>query len=84
MSHRNYRRPNRPRKDSSRYKGSPLGGDGRVSTYADKAIGAQWGGDNSHGHQGYARAKAGAKHFIRARIRFAEKQQLTTDLMRLV
>jgi hypothetical protein len=55
-----------------------------VSTYADKAIGAQWGGDNSHGHQGYARAKAGAKHFIRARIRFAEKQQLTTDLMRLV
>ncbi len=80
MAHTNHRRKDQPRKDSLRYKASPRGSDGRISLYADKLIGASWGGDNSNGHRGYAKAKRGAKKFVRSRVRFAENQKLNEEL----
>lgn len=56
-----------------RYGGSPMGGALAISVLADRAVGANWGGDNSNGHRGYAQAKAGGKKFVRSRIRFADK-----------
>lgn len=42
-----------------------------------KLIGADWiGWDHSNGHRGTARAKAGAKKFIRTRLRFNENNNL--------
>lgn len=55
-----------------RYGGSPPGSTGKTSTLADVRIGADWGGDNANGHQGYARNKLGGKKFVRSRIRFHE------------
>jgi hypothetical protein len=49
-----------------------LHGWGRESTLADKSIGAYIGNDFSNGHRGMARAVAGAKKFVRTRIRFHE------------
>lgn len=59
--------------DSERYSFSPMGGTGRHSELADVSIGACWGGDNSNGHRGYAKAKRGGKKFVNSRIRFHEK-----------
>ena len=63
------------------YGGSPMGSTGRISRLADKSVGASWGGDNSNGHRGIAEAKAGAKKFVRSRIRFAEKALVRAHLL---
>ncbi len=76
MSKTNHRRNFRSNKDSERYRHSPPAGTGILSPFADVHIGAHWGGDNSNGHRGYAKAKAGAKKFVRSRTRAKENQQL--------
>jgi hypothetical protein len=74
MSKTNQRRGFSGQKDSERYRASPAGHAGENSVLADKSIGARWGGDNTDGHQGHAKAKRGAKKFVRTRIRFHENQ----------
>jgi hypothetical protein len=64
------------------YGGSPMGSTGCISLLADKVVGASWGGDNSNGHRGIAKAKRGAKKFVRSRIRFAEKLAIHAKLRR--
>lgn len=54
------------------YLDKSLHGWGRVSQLADKVIGASIGNDFSNGHRGMAKAVAGAKKFVRTRIRFQE------------
>lgn len=66
----------RDQKDSERYAGSPMGGASRSSPLADRIVTAHWGGDNSKGHRGIAKARRGAKKYINSRIRFAEKAAL--------
>lgn len=56
-------------------------GDGRISILADRIIGASIGNDFSNGHRGMASAKAGAKKFIRSRVRFHE-QAATKRMMK--
>jgi hypothetical protein len=70
----NHQRGFKDSKDPGRYAYSPPGGTGKYSEIADKAIGACWGGDNSNGHRGYAKAKRGGKKFVNSRIRFHENQ----------
>lgn len=53
---------------------------GRKSEYANKTVGAGIGNDFTNGHRGMAKAVAGAKKFVRTRIRFAENQQLRKDM----
>lgn len=43
---------------------------------ADVYIGVGWGGDNANGHRGYAKAKRGAKKFVRSRTRFHENAEV--------
>ena len=45
---------------------------GRVSQLADKVVGASIGNDFTNGHRGMAKSVAGAKKFVRTRIRFQE------------
>lgn len=61
--------------DPKRYAFSPPGGDGVISEFAQVHIGACWGGDNSNGHRGYAKAKRGGKKKVRSRIRFHENAE---------
>lgn len=75
MSKVNRRRGYEAERDAERYSGSPIGGEGAISEFADVHIGASWGGDNSNGHRGYAEAKRGGKKFVRSRIRFHENQE---------
>lgn len=79
---KNHRRGFTAQKDSERYAFSPMGGASRYSALAGRAVGAGWGGDNSNGHRGYAKAKRGGKKFVNSRIRFHEKaalRRLPTD-----
>ncbi len=66
----------RDQKDSERYAGSPMGVASRYSPLADRTVTAHWGGDNSNGHRGIAKARRGAKKYINSRIRFREKAAL--------
>jgi hypothetical protein len=69
----NHRRAgDKPRKDSERYRHSPMGGAGKLGELSGVHVGAQYGGDNTDGHQGHAKAKRGAKKFVNTRIRFHE------------
>lgn len=64
------------------YLDKSLHGWGRVSQLADKLIGASIGNDFSNGHRGMAKSVAGAKKFVRTRIRFQENaatKKLTTQ-----
>lgn len=62
-------------KKRHQYGGSRMAGTGAASPMVecDKTVGANWGGDNANGSQGYARNKAGGKKFVRSRLRFHEK-----------
>lgn len=73
---KNHRRGFAAQKDSERYAGSPVGRMSRTSELADRSVVAGWGGDNSNGHRGYAKAKRGGKKFVNSRIRFHEKAAL--------
>lgn len=55
-------------------------GWGTLSTFADKGVGAHIGNDFTNGHRGMARAVAGAKKFVRSRIRRAEKDALNKTI----
>lgn len=57
------------------YGGSPIGGTAKYSAFADVVISAGWGGDNSNGHRGIAKAKRGGKKYVRSRIRYHENQK---------
>jgi hypothetical protein len=63
-----------PRVGRTDYLDKSMHGWGRKSEIADKSIGAGIGNDFSNGHRGMARAVAGAKKFVRSRIRFHENQ----------
>lgn len=54
------------------YLDKSLHGWGHVSQLADKVIGASIGNDFSNGHRGMAKSVAGAKKFVRTRVRFQE------------
>lgn len=71
----NHQRSYKAKKDSERYKFSPMGGIKTKSVFAQVAVAASWGGDNSNGHKGYAKVKRGAKKFVRTRLRFHENAQ---------
>jgi hypothetical protein len=45
----------------------------KASKLADKVIGASIGYDFTDGNRGMAKAKRGAKKFVRSRVRFHEK-----------
>jgi hypothetical protein len=72
MSKTNHQRNFKAGRDGERYSFSPMGATGKVSSLSDKGVYASWGGDNSDGHQGHARAKSGGKKYVRSRIRAAE------------
>lgn len=48
----------------------------RVSTFADRNVGAGIGNDFANGHRGMAKAVRGAKKFVRSRVRFHEKAEV--------
>lgn len=87
--HNGYGRPGRAKNESwqrtgrTDYLDKSLHGWGRVSTLADKSVGACIGNDFALGHRGMARAVKGAKKFVRTRIRFHEnattKKMANTD-----
>ena len=52
-----------------------------TSKFADVIVGASIGNDFANGHRGMARAVAGAKKFIRRRIRFHEKAKLNQMIL---
>lgn len=84
MSHTNHRRlKDKPRRDAARYKASPPGGAGQISVYSDVLVGTEFGYENSNGHRGYAKAKRGAKKFVRTRIRFQDQQTVNRELRTL-
>lgn len=54
------------------YLDKSMHGWGRKCQLADKSIGAGIGNDFTNGHRGMAKAVAGAKKFVRSRVRFHE------------
>ncbi|MBX7228079.1 MAG: hypothetical protein K1X48_00530 [Burkholderiaceae bacterium] len=72
----NHQRNFKENKSPKRYAASRMGMTLRKSNLADKVILASWGGDNSNGHRGYAKAKRGGEKFVNSRIRFHEKNAL--------
>lgn len=54
------------------YLDKSLHGWGRISQLGDRVVGASIGNDFCNGHRGMARAVAGAKKFVRSRVRFHE------------
>ena len=72
----NHQRNFKENKSPKRYAASPMGMALRKSNLADKVVLASWGGDNSNGHRGYAKAKRGGKKFLNSRIRFHENNAL--------
>ncbi len=57
----------------TRYLDKSLHGWGRTDPFSDTSIGASIGNDFTNGHRGMARSVAGAKKFVRTRIRFHSK-----------
>lgn len=54
------------------HRDSAMFGTGATAPLSDKRIGASIGNDFTDGHRGMARAKRGAKKFVRTRVRFHE------------
>ena len=84
MSHTNHKRlKDKVRRDGNRYKASPPDGAGQKSAYSDVLVTTGFGYENSNGHRGYAKAKRGAKKFVRTRIRFQDQQTVNRELRTL-
>lgn len=54
-----------------------------TSAYADAAIYAGFGGDCVNGKKGTARAKSGAKHHLRSRVRCKENAAMKKEIKML-